>query len=385
MVNNNMSISVVTPIIGSATIRPLSNLLKICRHFSEDIGIILACEETEREKFDLSNFISGESGLSHKHLINHNKSKNNYKQVYFYILTQIRLMKYLISSSRRGSVCIFFLGDTLIMQLLIARILGRKTILVIGADHSYILGLQDNIYRNIVSRFIAFSHKLADFIIIYSPLMLDSYGIRCNRNKIYIASEHIVNTLKFKPIDLLDKRNYIIGYIGRFSEEKGILNFVEAIPGILSINPEIRILIGGDGPLRSKLEKKIHEFGIDDRVDFTGWIEPIKLPNYLNRLKLLVLPSFTEGLPNIILEAMACGTPVLVTPVGAIPDIVKDEETGFIMEDNSSKCIQDTVKRSLNYPHLFEVANSARKLVDKEFTYKATISRWEEVFNEIRK
>jgi len=80
--------------------------------------------------------------------------------------------------------------------------------------------------------------------------------------------------------------------------------------------------------------------GLITRVDIPGWISQVDLAKYLNTLRLLVLPSSTEGLPNILLEAIACGTPVVSTPVGAIPDIIQDDENGFIMDNNSPDVYQ---------------------------------------------
>ena len=100
-------------------------------------------------------------------------------------------------------------------------------------------------------------------------------------------------------------------------------------------------------------------------------------------MKQVVLPSYTEGLPNIMLEAMACGTPVLATPVGAIPNVIKDGETGFIMKDNSPECIAENVIRALNHPNLERIAGNARALVEREFTYERAVERWREVLKTI--
>ena len=114
----------------------------------------------------------------------------------------------------------------------------------------------------------------------------------------------------------------------------------------------------------------------DNKFTFVGWIPHDELPKYLNQLKLLVLPSYTEGLPNIMLEAMACGTPVLATPVGAIPEVIKDEETGFILKNNSPECIAENVMRALEHPNLGEIVNNARNLIERKYTYEAAVERY---------
>ena len=201
----------------------------------------------------------------------------------------------------------------------------------------------------------------------------------------YLAYQYTIgrNTM-FKGIKKgFDERDNLVGYIGRLSEEKGTLNFVKAIPEILKERNEIRFLIGGNGQLRDKIEEYLDVASLNDKVKLAGWIPHDELPDYLNELKLVVLPSYTEGLPNIMLEAMACGTPVLATPVGAIPDVIKDGETGFIMENNSPACIAENVERALNHPNLEEIVKTARKLVEKEFTYEAAVERYRKILENI--
>ena len=130
------------------------------------------------------------------------------------------------------------------------------------------------------------------------------------------------------------------------------------------------MLIGGDGPLKELIEASLQKGGVTARVDLPGWISHDDLPGYLNQLRLLVLPSYTEGLPNIMLEAMACGTPVLATPVGAIPDVIIDGKTGFIMENNSPECIAENVKRALDSPDLERIAEAGRRFVEENFTFE---------------
>ena len=80
---------------------------------------------------------------------------------------------------------------------------------------------------------------------------------------------------------------------------------------------------------------------------------------------------------------MGCGTPVLATPVGSIPDVIKDDETGFIMKDNSPECIARNVIRALEHPNLDEIVKNARALVEREFTYEAAVERYRKILENI--
>jgi glycosyltransferase involved in cell wall biosynthesis len=84
-----------------------------------------------------------------------------------------------------------------------------------------------------------------------------------------------------------------------------------------------------------------------------------------------------------MLEAMACGTPVLATPVGAVPDVIVDGKTGFIMENNSPECIAENVMRALEHPDLEGVAQRARALVEREYTFERAVERWKSILEEV--
>ena len=228
---------------------------------------------------------------------------------------------------------------------------------------------------------------LSDKIIAYSSNIIKDEKLQRYLYKILVAHRHFIDFDKFKMRQQLNDRDNLVGYIGRLSEEKGTLNFVKAIPDTLRGKNDANFLIVGDGHLdghlRYSIEEYLSEHNLNGKVKLTGWILHDNLPNYLHELKLVVLPSYTEGLPNIMLEAMACGTPVLATPVGAMPDFIKDGETGFIMENNSPECIANNVLRALSHPGLQQIANNGRALVEKEFTYEKAVEGYREILNKL--
>lgn len=179
------------------------------------------------------------------------------------------------------------------------------------------------------------------------------------------------------------ERPATVGYIGRLADEKGVWNFVCALPRITAGNADLRFLIGGDGPLLPAIREFVQENELSGRVTFTGWIRHEDLFCHLNSLRLLVLPSYTEGLPNIMLEAMACGTPILATPVGAVPDFVRGGVTGFILAPNTPEGVATSVLDILGRPELASIAEAAKECVEQEITYERAVERFAAVIEEL--
>ena len=134
----------------------------------------------------------------------------------------------------------------------------------------------------------------------------------------------------------------------------------------------------------NEIKNELKNKGSYDKVELTGWIPHNEFPDYLNELKLLVFPSYSEGLSNVVLESMACGTLVLATPVGGVLDLINDGVTGFILKNNSPECIAENVMRALNHQNLDEIAKNARKLIEEEYTYEAAVERYRKILKNLQ-
>jgi glycosyltransferase involved in cell wall biosynthesis len=308
------------------------------------------------------------------------------------ILTQLRFSINLIKISKKIDVIIFF-GATELIPLLLMKFMRKRTIVITGglaskgAKKVYrerLFGLGSFVFPLILRTLENIGLIFSDRIAVESESVIKFLGLERYRDKISIISNMYLDINKFKIKKDLDSRRILIGFISRLEEGKGIMNFVKAIPLVLKERSDLEFLIGGDGRLFNEIRNELkNNKELDNKVELTGWIPHDRLPEYLNELKLLVFPSYSEGLPNIVSESMACGTPVLATPVGGIPDIIDDGETGFIMEDNAPECIAENVIRVLNHPNVEEIAKNARKLIEEEYTYEAAVKRYRKILDNL--
>jgi len=117
--------------------------------------------------------------------------------------------------------------------------------------------------------------------------------------------------------------------VARLSPEKDIANLVRATAIGAPRAPGLRVEVAGGGPCLEELQQLAADLGVADRIVFLGEVRDI--PSLLARARLFVLPSRSEGIPLTVLEAMACGLPVVATRVGGLPEVVEDEVTGLLV------------------------------------------------------
>ena len=368
------NIGIVTFPTSDAGILPLSNIVDILYPPSSNIHLITGNAGYDFFKKNKKIYTYG---------VKHETGRNIFTRVFKYIYTQLRISYMIIKIAKNVDIWFLFLGENLVLPQLVMKLLRKKIVFIPTGSSVRMSKARKDPFLKVIVILSNINCELADRIILYSPNLIKEWNLEKYKNKICIAHEHFLDFDKFKIRKQVDERDNLVGYIGRLSEEKGTLNFVKAIPAISKKRNKIRFLIGGNGQLRDKIEEYLNKENLNNKVKLAAWIPHDELPDHLNELGLLVIPSSTEGIPNIMLEAMACGAPVLATPVGAIPDVITDRETGFIMENNSPACIAGNVERALNHPRLDEIVKNARELVEKEFTYEAAVERYRKILEGI--
>jgi len=166
--------------------------------------------------------------------------------------------------------------------------------------------------------------------------------------------------------------------------DKGIVDFVHAIPLAAEQVSDLKFSIVGSGPLSDWVYEQCNHLSAERGIDITltKWVE-MGLASYYNELKLFVLPTYRDAFPTSILEAMACGTPVLATPVGAIPDVIVEEGTGFLLESTAPEHIAQRITMILNYRELEKVADNAEGLIRQKFTKTAAMERYDSMLKTV--
>lgn len=209
-------------------------------------------------------------------------------------------------------------------------------------------------------------------LIVESPSVLAEWNSESYSHKTLVGATY-VDEDQFKKTRTFKDRDNVVGYLGTLDERKGVDNLLQAFEQIASGKHELSMRIGGIGPLETKASSLSEEY---ESINYCGFIPDEELRDFYNSLRLLILPSTSEGLPNAALEAMACGTPVLATPVGGLPDIIEDEETGFLMKSNDPTYIIENMCRAMMFSNLPEVSECASQLVEEQYRFDSAVSRY---------
>jgi len=189
----------------------------------------------------------------------------------------------------------------------------------------------------------------------------------------------------------IDENCKVIGTVGRLSEEKGHIHLLKASEKVLKEYPKVVFLIVGDGPLRRHLEAKSCELATELISSGTGCSKtPLiftgvrsDMPAIYSLMDVFVLPSLTEGLPMVLLEAMASMLPVVATRVGDVPAVVKDNETGLLIEPGDEKGIKESLVYLLKNPEIArDMGEMGCKKVKEHYSSKKMAREYIDIYNE---
>jgi glycosyltransferase involved in cell wall biosynthesis len=157
---------------------------------------------------------------------------------------------------------------------------------------------------------------------------------------------------KFGAVQSSDQKSAYILFVGNLKKEKGIFELLEGFSAICEKFPQYKLIYAGPGIHKKTLEERALQLSIANKVEVLGSINHEQLPKLMASATIVALPSYNEGVPNVILEAMASGTPVLTTNVGGIPEVVNESICGKIITPRNAK----------------EVAAGLEYILDKEWS-----------------
>ncbi|MFB6308021.1 MAG: glycosyltransferase family 4 protein [Haloarculaceae archaeon] len=305
-----------------------------------------------------------------------------------FLRNQLRMCR--IIARRDEEVVLFFGATAYLLPIVAARLLGKTVLVEPRGDVPLTLRLTwEQRMPALLARALAglvrglerAGFAAAHGVVTYTPAMAAELGLDPDAPDVYPTGARYVRTGEFDVDVPFEEREQVVGFLGRLDEEKGIRELAEVAR---DLPKGITFRFVGDGDLRAWLESELAGEIKAGRVQLPGWVDHDEVPAELNRFRLLVLPSQpTEGLPTTILEAMACGTPVYATPVSAVPDVVRDGETGFHIGSRDPDELREGIEAILDRDDLSEIAGRGRALIEDEYSLAAAQERYRAILSSV--
>jgi colanic acid/amylovoran biosynthesis glycosyltransferase len=218
-------------------------------------------------------------------------------------------------------------------------------------------------------------------------------ALGCDKKKICV--HHMgIDCSRFIPITQQTRIDEPVRFItiARLVEKKGIEYAIRAIAKLKDYRPKIEYLIIGDGPLKVPLENLVKKLEVSGIVTFLGWQNGDEIINTLSRSNLLVLPSITssngdrEGIPVVLMEAMAMGLPVISTYHSGIPELIKDGVSGFLLDEGDVDGLAQKLMEFVDNPKIWEsLGREGRKQVENIYNIHILNDCLVNIYNELLK
>jgi glycogen synthase len=180
----------------------------------------------------------------------------------------------------------------------------------------------------------------------------------------------------------LDFDSPSILYLGRLVAEKGVDLAITAFASLRRRFPRARLTIAGDGPVRSELERLTRELELTNAVEFSGWINPEKIPELINRATIVVIPSrYRDPLPLVALQAAQMARPVVAARMGGLPETVIDQQTGVLFENEDSAALTEAIAFLLDHPDIAaRMGEAGRRRARAVFNFERCVDAYDSLY-----
>lgn len=233
--------------------------------------------------------------------------------------------------------------------------------------------VKELIYRFLTKALIRFDAKPATKIRVINrtqtPRFLISGGVP--ENKIVYIPAFYIDLEVFTLRDITKDIDYL--FVARLVDNKGVFLFLDAVRQLSG-----RAYIVGEGPARARIEKYIEKYQLQNRIQLHGWAaNSQEIAHVMNRSRILIMPSYNEGGPRVVLEAMACGVPVIATPVGIVHDVIVHGESGYVVGWNAHD-IKEGIDKLLSNPEYYQRLRDQGLVIASQFERVKSIQAYAE-------
>jgi glycosyltransferase involved in cell wall biosynthesis len=163
--------------------------------------------------------------------------------------------------------------------------------------------------------------------------------IRCGVDKMFLSQPYV---------PLPNQPRFVC--VGRLGEQKGHLILIEAVSQLAAEGFKFKVIFVGDGPLRNEIETLISQMHLEDYIEITGWATNAQVQQQILAAQVMVLPSFAEGLPVVVMEALALSRPVIGTYIAGIPELVEPGKCGWLVPSGSASALAAAMRTVLQTP-----------------------------------
>ncbi len=182
-----------------------------------------------------------------------------------------------------------------------------------------------------------------------------------------------------QPIKLRKKQNFTIGTVGRMVEAKDLPTLIRSFAMLHREHVGIKLVLVGDGPLRSSLEQMAEQLGCKDKIEFAGFQKNII--DWLKKFDVFVLSSIQEGIPVAMLEAMAACLPIIATSVGGIPEVIDSGINGILVEpENPEKMAEAIATVMKDFSFRKKMAQEGRNTAKKIYSQSAICNQYKNLY-----
>jgi glycosyltransferase involved in cell wall biosynthesis len=240
------------------------------------------------------------------------------------------------------------------------------------------LGIYNHLDRMALRRF----HGLAAVSDSVAQRLLDS-GVFPKKIRIIANGIDVQTFERALPLPVLNfEKSKVVGMVARLDLQKGFEYLLRAARELRGTFPALKVVIVGEGPDRQAIENMIHRFGLQSNVVLAG--QHSDMPAIYAAMDIFVLPSLNEGLPMTILEAMAASKPVIATRVGAIPSVIKDGETGLLVNPEDVNGLRNALVRLLTDSDLCRrIGAVGHDWVSRNYTSEAMALKYRQMYDEV--